>query len=97
METQCCVQKAFARERLLLVAAVEQRTDGQRNLLLLVVDVDNLSFDFLTDGQCFLSLCDAMVGNLGNVNQAVNARNDFSKCTEGHKLENLNGCGVAYL
>ena len=42
-------------------------------------------------------LGDAMVRDLGDVDQAVHARNDLSKCAEGHELEDLDGRGVADL
>ena len=60
------------------LSAVQQCTDRQGNLLLLIVDVDDLSLNLLADGQSFLSLCDAMISNLRNVDQAVNARNDLA-------------------
>ena len=74
----------------LVLFVLEQSTDGQRYLLLLVVDVDDLSLDNLANLQLVLRLCDAVISDLRNVDQAVNARYDLSECAERHELEDLN-------
>ena len=51
-------------------------------LLLLVVDVDDLSLDNLANLQLVLRLCDAVISDLRNVDQAVNAGYDLSECAE---------------
>ena len=52
----------------------QQSFHRQADSLLLEVDVGDLHLNFLTDGQNVLRLVDALGGNLGNVDQAVNAR-----------------------
>src|SRR5699024_11154013 len=69
-------------ERLLLVVLLvryEQRTDGQGDLLLLVVDVDDLRVNLLANLEDVLGLGDAVIRDLGDVDQAVHARNDLSE------------------
>ena len=62
----------------------------RETLLLLVVDVDDLSLDNLANLQLVLRLCDAVISDLRNVDQAVNARYDLSECAERHELDDLN-------
>lgn len=50
--------------------------------LLVEVDVSDLNLNLLTDGQNVLRFVDALVGNLRNVDQTVNTRDDLSECTE---------------
>ena len=50
----------------------QQSFHRQADSLLLEVDVGDLHLNFLTDGQNVLRLVDALGGNLGNVDQAVN-------------------------
>ena len=49
---------------------------------MLLIDVDDLRVDFLTLGQNVLRLADAAIRDLGNVDEAVNARNDLSECAD---------------
>ena len=64
---------------------------------MLHVDVDDLGFHFLTFGQHVFGLADAAVSDLGNVDQAVDAGDDFSESTEVHELDHLNGSNVAHV
>ena len=64
---------------------------------MLLIDVDDLRVDFLTLGQNVLRLADAAIRDLGNVDEAVNARNDLSECAEGHELDDLDLDDVADL
>ena len=75
---------------LVVLAVLEQSTDRQGNLLLLVVDVDDLSLDNLADLESVFRLSDAVIRDLGDVDQTVNARYDLSECAERHELEDLN-------
>ena len=45
--------------------------------------------NFLTDGQNVLRLVDALGGDLGDVDQAVNARDDLSEGAEGGDRNDL--------
>lgn len=51
-----------------------QRTDGQGDLVLLLVDGGDLRIDNVADGQDLIGLADAAVGDLGDVDQAIDAR-----------------------
>ena len=50
---------------LVVLAVLEQSTDRQGNLLLLVVDVDDLSLDNLADLESVFRLSDAVISDLG--------------------------------
>ena len=49
----------------------------------------------LTFGQNILGLTDALVSDLGNVDQTINAGQDLCECTEGHQLHNLSIDNIA--
>lgn len=66
-----------------------ESADGQADLLLLVVDVGDLDINILANGELIFRLADAAVGDLRNVDQAINAGHDLGKSTEGHQLDNL--------
>ena len=65
---------------------LDQCADGQADLLLLLVDVDDLDLDLFADFKDIGGLCNAGLGNLRNVNQTVRAGHDLihisqiSKC-----------------
>ena len=69
--------------------------DGQRDLVILGVDSGDLCLDNVADGENLFGLADAAVCDLRNVDKAVNAGQDFCKCTEGHELYNLDLSGIA--
>lgn len=46
------------------------------------VDVDDLSLNFLAYGQNVVDVGNSLSGDLGDVDKAVNTRNDLCKCTE---------------
>ena len=48
-----------------------QGTNGEGDLVLVVIDSSDLGIDHVTDGQHILGLADAAVGNLGDMDQAV--------------------------
>ena len=54
---------------LFLRSGREQRTDAQRDLLLVLVDGDDLSIDLVAFGQNVGGLVDTAVRDLGNVDQ----------------------------
>ena len=72
-----------------LVLACEQRADGQRNLFLLIVDIDDLGLDLLADLKHILRLCDAVVSDLGDVDQPVNAGTISANAPNGINLRIL--------
>ena len=73
---------------------LQECADGQADLLVLVVDVDDLSINDLTDLQLVSGLTDLVISDLRNVDQTVHTVNDLSECTEGHQVDDLNGCGI---
>ena len=66
-----------------LFVVVQQSADRQGNLLLLRINVNDLSFYFFILGQNVFQLLDAAVCNLRNVDQTVNARDDLSNAPNG--------------
>ena len=80
-----------------LCGGSQQGADGQRDALMLLIDVDDLRVDFLTLGQNVLRLADAAIRDLGDVDEAVNARDDLSESAEGHELDDLDLGNVADL
>ena len=71
--------------------------DGEGDLVLLLVDGGDLGLDLVADGQHVLGLADAAIGNLGDVDQAVNTGQDLGKSTEGHELDDLDRGDIADL
>ena len=74
--------------RLLLVALVlggrsQQRTDGQGDLLLLLVDGSDLGVHDVALSQHVAGLLDAAIRDLGDVDQAVHTGNHLGKGAEG--------------
>ena len=53
---------------------LEKGADAQGDLLLVGVDGRNLRVDRFANGEDFVRLADAAVGDLGDVDEAVNAR-----------------------
>ena len=80
-----------------LCGGSQQGADGQGDTLMLLIDVDDLRINFLTLGQNVLRLSDAAVCDLGDVDQAVNARDDLSECAKGHQLDDLDLGNIADL
>ena len=67
----------------LVLFILEQSADGQRDLLVLRVDVGDLRVHLLaTLSQHVAGLLDAVVSDLRNVDQAVNAGDDLGKGAE---------------
>ena len=66
---------------------IRDSSDAERNLLCLLVDVNDLSVNYLTFGENLIRLADSSVSDLGNVDKTVNSRNDLSKSAERHKLD----------
>ena len=64
---------------------IEESTDGKADAFLVVVDVSDLTFDYLALLQDIVRFLDALVGDLRNVDEAVDAGDDVGKRTEcGH-------------
>ena len=64
---------------------IEKSTDGKADAFLVVVDVGDLAVDDLALLQDIVRFLDALVGDLGNVDEAVDAGDDVGECTErGH-------------
>ena len=58
---------------------------------MLLIDVDDLRVDFLTLGQNVLRLADAAIRDLGDVDEAVNARMISAKAPKVMSLTILTG------
>ena len=67
------------------------------DLLLVVVDGSDLDVDHVAHAQDLIGLADAAVGDLADVDEAVNARHDLGKRAEGHELDHLDLGDVADL
>ena len=78
-----------------LLAVLQQSADGQGDALVLGIHVGDLHLHVLTLGQHILGLADAAVSDLGNVNQAVHAGQDLSKCAELDDLNDLHRGDIA--
>ena len=103
--TLLCITRCFSHVKLLCVSGsfcgfccsiLEKCADGKADLFLLLVDVDDLDFYFLTDLKNVGRLCDLGLGDLRNVDQTVGTGNDLSECAEGRKAYDLNGSNIAY-
>ena len=67
----------------------QQSADGQRDTLVLSVHIGDLHLDLLALSQNVLGLADALVSDLGDVDQAINAGQDLCEGAEGHQLDDL--------
>lgn len=66
----------------------------------LVIDLNDLDLELVTDLDNILDLFNTMVGQLGDVAQSFFARQEFNKCTELHQPryftgEDLTGLNLA--
>ena len=65
--------------------------------MLLLVDGGDLGVNHVAHSQHVLGLADAAVGDLGDVDQAVNTGQNLGESAEGHQLDDGNGGNAAHL
>ena len=67
----------------------QQSADRQTDTLLLKVDTGDLRLDLVADSQLISGLLDALVGDLGNMDQTIDAGNDVGESAECGQTDNL--------
>ena len=69
--------------------------EAQRDAATLEVDVDDLDEDLVADRHDLLGELNVLAGELGDVNESLDALGDANERTERNELGDLSGCDLA--